>query len=113
MDSHKFSPDERSIVKYMNDEDLSYIMIRYRQTHDFWHVLTGWPTSVLGTNYVTGIIAITNLCNNSFIGILYDLFRCIISFYELFISYYFFLFLYFYTILYFSHENNNNKNKES
>ena len=48
MDSHAFSPDERSSVRFMVDKELSYVMARYRQVHDFWHVLSGLPTSVLG-----------------------------------------------------------------
>jgi ubiquinone biosynthesis protein COQ4 len=48
MQSHNFSPDGRSIVKYMTDPDLAYIMARYRQVHDFWHVLCDLPATVLG-----------------------------------------------------------------
>ena len=46
--SHGFDPDDRSEVKYVNDPDLAYIMLRYRQCHDYWHVLTGLPPTVLG-----------------------------------------------------------------
>ena len=46
--SHGFDPDERSEVKHVNDPDLAYIMLRYRQCHDYWHVLTGLPPTVLG-----------------------------------------------------------------
>ena len=46
--NHDFSADERCKVRYMTDNELSYVMTRYRQVHDFWHVLTGLPTSVLG-----------------------------------------------------------------
>lgn len=48
MDSHGFSPDERTIVRFMDDPDLAYIMTRYRQVHDYWHVLTALPPSELG-----------------------------------------------------------------
>eukprot|EP01031_Cornospumella_fuschlensis_P042126 gene42126-51440_t len=48
MDSHGFSADERSIVRFMDDPDLAYTMVRYRQVHDFWHVLSGLPPSELG-----------------------------------------------------------------
>jgi ubiquinone biosynthesis protein COQ4 len=34
-------------VRFVNDEELAYIMLRYRQVHDFWHVLAGLPPSVL------------------------------------------------------------------
>eukprot|EP00980_Cylindrotheca_fusiformis_P018502 scaffold6124_cov122-Cylindrotheca_fusiformis.AAC.21 len=46
--SHGFDPDERDPVKYIEDETLAYIMLRYRQNHDFWHALTGLPPTVLG-----------------------------------------------------------------
>lgn len=45
---HGFDPDERSQVKYIPYPELAYIMLRYRQCHDFWHVLTGLPPTVLG-----------------------------------------------------------------
>ncbi len=48
MDSHDFSPDERGLVSFETDEELAYVMTRYRQVHDFWHVLSGLPTSVVG-----------------------------------------------------------------
>ena len=48
MDQHGFNADERSKVKYMMDPDLAYVMVRYRQVHDFWHVLCDVPISVLG-----------------------------------------------------------------
>lgn len=48
MEGHGFNADERSKVKYMMDPDLAYVMARYRQVHDFWHVLCEVPISVLG-----------------------------------------------------------------
>jgi ubiquinone biosynthesis protein COQ4 len=45
---HDFDPDERDQVKYIPDPELAYVMLRYRQCHDFWHVLTGLPPTVLG-----------------------------------------------------------------
>lgn len=48
LDAHGYSPDERSQVRAVNDEELAYIMQRYREVHDFWHVLSGLPPSVLG-----------------------------------------------------------------
>jgi len=46
--SHGFDPDERDEVKFVEDDTLAYIMLRYRQCHDFWHALTGLPPTVLG-----------------------------------------------------------------
>jgi ubiquinone biosynthesis protein COQ4 len=48
LDTHGFDPDERSEVKYVEDPELAYVMLRYRQCHDYWHVLTGLPPTVLG-----------------------------------------------------------------
>jgi ubiquinone biosynthesis protein COQ4 len=46
--AHNFDPDERDSVKYLTDPDLSYVMLRYRQCHDFWHAITDLPPTVLG-----------------------------------------------------------------
>lgn len=44
-----FDPDERSPVKYIHGkEELAYVMQRSREVHDFWHVLFGCPTTLLG-----------------------------------------------------------------
>lgn len=48
MDEHGFSTDERNIVRFAEDADLAYILVRYRQVHDFWHVLSDLPPTVLG-----------------------------------------------------------------
>lgn len=62
MESHNFFTDERSVVKFMTDPELAYIMVRYRQVHDFWHVLCDLPPTILGEvslkwfeYYVTGL----------------------------------------------------------
>jgi ubiquinone biosynthesis protein COQ4 len=38
------SPDTRSAVRYVDDEECAYVMQRYRESHDFYHALTGLPT---------------------------------------------------------------------
>ena len=48
IDQHDFSPDERTVVRFMMDEDAAYVMTRYRQVHDFWHVLADLPPTILG-----------------------------------------------------------------
>lgn len=49
---HGFDPDERKSVQHISGEedveDLAYVMMRYRQCHDYWHTLTGLPPTVLG-----------------------------------------------------------------
>ena len=48
MSSHGFDTDERSKVRFISDPDTAYVILRYRQVHDFWHVLCALPPSVLG-----------------------------------------------------------------
>jgi ubiquinone biosynthesis protein COQ4 len=48
LDRHGFSPDERKPVRHVADPELAYVMQRYRQVHDFWHVLCGVEPTVLG-----------------------------------------------------------------
>jgi ubiquinone biosynthesis protein COQ4 len=48
---HGFDPDERDAVQYLpvlEDSDEAYVMLRYRQCHDFFHALTGLPPTVPG-----------------------------------------------------------------
>lgn len=45
---HGFSPDARTPVRFVEDEELAYVMARYREVHDFLHVLSGLPPTVLG-----------------------------------------------------------------
>ena len=45
---HSFDPDERTEVQFIDDPDLAYVMTRYRQVHDLWHVLYALPPSLLG-----------------------------------------------------------------
>ena len=48
MTSHAFSPDDRAKVRFTLDPELAYVSARYRQVHDFWHVLCGLPPTILG-----------------------------------------------------------------
>lgn len=48
MDSHGYSPSGRPPVQFVDDEELAYVMTRYREIHDFYHVLSGLPPSILG-----------------------------------------------------------------
>jgi ubiquinone biosynthesis protein COQ4 len=46
---HGFDPDERDDVKYLLENgDEAYVMLRYRQCHDYWHTLTELPPTVCG-----------------------------------------------------------------
>ncbi|KAI9101060.1 ubiquinone biosynthesis protein Coq4 [Phlyctochytrium arcticum] len=46
LDGEGVSPDTRTPVKYIANDELAYVMLRYRQVHDFWHTLTGLPTTI-------------------------------------------------------------------
>ncbi|KAI8902757.1 ubiquinone biosynthesis protein COQ4 [Globomyces pollinis-pini] len=43
MQDHNITSDSRSDVKYIGDPELAYVMLRYRQIHDFWHTLVDLP----------------------------------------------------------------------
>ncbi|KAK3906588.1 ubiquinone biosynthesis protein COQ4, mitochondrial [Staphylotrichum tortipilum] len=43
LDREGVSPDARSQVRYIDDEECAYVMQRYRECHDFYHALTGLP----------------------------------------------------------------------
>ncbi|EJU04852.1 ubiquinone biosynthesis protein COQ4 mitochondrial [Dacryopinax primogenitus] len=46
LDRTGVTPDTRSQVHYINDPELAYVMQRYRECHDFYHTLFGFPVSV-------------------------------------------------------------------
>ncbi|KAL5013094.1 hypothetical protein ScPMuIL_011645 [Solemya velum] len=45
---NKFSPDARLPVHFVDDPELMYVMLRYRQLHDLFHTLLGMPPNMLG-----------------------------------------------------------------
>ncbi|KAM4533122.1 ubiquinone biosynthesis protein COQ4 homolog, mitochondrial [Fundulus diaphanus] len=48
LEENKVTPDSRAEVKFVDDEELAYIMLRYREVHDLLHTLLGMPTNMLG-----------------------------------------------------------------
>ena len=48
LERYGFDPDDRTPVALVDDEELAYVLLRYRQVHDFWHVLFGLPPTVHG-----------------------------------------------------------------
>jgi len=46
LDWCKVSPDTREPVRFIDDPELAYVMQRYRECHDFYHVITGFSVSV-------------------------------------------------------------------
>ncbi|KAF4553223.1 Ubiquinone biosynthesis protein coq4 [Elsinoe fawcettii] len=43
LDREGVSPDTRDQVRYIDDPEEAYVMQRYRESHDFFHALTGLP----------------------------------------------------------------------
>ncbi|KAK1787930.1 hypothetical protein P4O66_016409 [Electrophorus voltai] len=48
LEKNKVTPDTRANVKFVDDEELAYVMQRYREVHDLLHTLLGMPTNMLG-----------------------------------------------------------------
>lgn len=48
MKNNNISSDTRNDVHYIDNTELAFIMSRYRQIHDFVHVLLGFPISIAG-----------------------------------------------------------------
>ncbi|CAH0486218.1 unnamed protein product [Peronospora farinosa] len=48
MELHGFDADNRSLVRFVDDPELAYVMRRHRELHDFWHTLFAVPPTVLG-----------------------------------------------------------------
>ena len=48
LNNHGFDPDDRPPVKYIEDENLAFVIARYREIHDFAHVLLELPPTVCG-----------------------------------------------------------------
>ena len=53
-----FSPDARLPVQFVDDPELMYVMLRYRQIHDLTHTLLGMPANMLGEVVVKWVEAI-------------------------------------------------------
>ncbi|XP_047227696.1 ubiquinone biosynthesis protein COQ4 homolog, mitochondrial isoform X2 [Girardinichthys multiradiatus] len=47
LEDNKVTPDSRAEVKFVDNEELAYIMLRYREVHDLLHTLLGMPTNML------------------------------------------------------------------
>ncbi len=48
MDRRGFEPESRLPVRFVEDPRDAWVLQRYRDVHDLWHVLTGMPTNLLG-----------------------------------------------------------------
>ncbi|XP_072841223.2 ubiquinone biosynthesis protein COQ4 homolog, mitochondrial isoform X3 [Pogona vitticeps] len=48
LDDNRVSPDTRVSARFVDDEELAYVIQRYREVHDLMHTLLGMPTNMLG-----------------------------------------------------------------
>ncbi|XP_036118011.1 ubiquinone biosynthesis protein COQ4 homolog, mitochondrial [Molossus molossus] len=48
LDENRVSPDTRAPTRFVDDEELAYVIQRYREVHDMFHTLLGMPTNILG-----------------------------------------------------------------
>lgn len=48
LDREGVTPDTRTQVRYIDEEECAYVMQRYRECHDFYHAVTGLPIFVEG-----------------------------------------------------------------
>ncbi|XP_022434309.2 ubiquinone biosynthesis protein COQ4 homolog, mitochondrial [Delphinapterus leucas] len=48
LDVNRVSPDTRAPTRFVDSEELAYVMQRYREVHDMLHTLLGMPTNILG-----------------------------------------------------------------
>ena len=48
LDREGVTPDTRTRVRYIDDEECAYVMQRFRECHDFSHALIGLPTIIEG-----------------------------------------------------------------
>lgn len=48
MHAHGFDHTSRPPVKYVDDPESAYILLRYRESHDYYHTLFNLPPTVLG-----------------------------------------------------------------
>lgn len=46
--ANDITPDSRKSVQFVDDPDLAYVILRYRQIHDFTHCILGMRTNMLG-----------------------------------------------------------------
>uniref|UniRef100_A0A8C8RP92 Ubiquinone biosynthesis protein COQ4 homolog, mitochondrial n=1 Tax=Pelusios castaneus TaxID=367368 RepID=A0A8C8RP92_9SAUR len=48
LNDNRVSPDTRMPAKFVDDEELAYVIQRYREVHDLMHTLLSMPTNMLG-----------------------------------------------------------------
>lgn len=65
MKRRDFRADERPLVRFVDDAELAYVATRYRQVHDFWHVLFACNTTLLGETALKALEFSQVRCNQA------------------------------------------------
>lgn len=52
------TPDSREAVHFIEDQELAYVMTRYRECHDLIHAILNMPTNMLGEVVVKWVEAL-------------------------------------------------------
>ncbi|KAG2490359.1 hypothetical protein HYH03_011161 [Edaphochlamys debaryana] len=55
MGDRRFHANDRTPVRFIDDEELAYVIARSREVHDFWHVLFDLHTNVFGEVALKGL----------------------------------------------------------
>lgn len=55
MNDRNFSADERPPVRFVDDDELAYVITRVREIHDLWHTVFDCHTNVFGELALKGV----------------------------------------------------------
>jgi len=67
---NEVTPDTRQIVHYVEDPELAYVIQRYREIHDFYHVLLELDIDLLGETVVKAFEAVQTGFPMCYLGII-------------------------------------------
>ncbi|XP_063172373.1 ubiquinone biosynthesis protein COQ4 homolog, mitochondrial isoform X2 [Candoia aspera] len=75
LDDNRVSPDTRMPARFVDNEELAYVIQRYREVHDLMHTLLGMPTNMLGEVVVKWFEAVQTGLPMCVLGALFGPFR--------------------------------------
>ncbi|XP_007975932.3 ubiquinone biosynthesis protein COQ4 homolog, mitochondrial isoform X1 [Chlorocebus sabaeus] len=73
LDVNRVSPDTRAPTRFVDDEELAYVIQRYQEVHDMLHTLLGMPTNILGDMVVKWFEAVQTGLPMCILGALFGL----------------------------------------
>ena len=68
--SNGVTPDTRAMVTYVEDSELAYVIQRYREIHDFYHVILQQNIDLLGETVVKAFEAVQTQLPMCYLGII-------------------------------------------